>query len=283
MDAFRALDAVGLGDRDTRARTRCAPRWSSAPSTCPTFDELFDLYFSGLGEAIARSPRARMDALELDAGRVPALPRAARRSCCASRASSCRRWPQALLRADAGRLEQMLREAARAGAGSTSIEHGFQEGRFTHGAGGGARPRRAVGASWTRLKEQLGRRRRRRRRRAARASTSTAGCRTCTDMIKALRAQRAGAQDVTARATSSACRRWPRRASTTSPRTRSAACRRRSRKLAQRLKQRGRRSGGERAKRGKFDFKRHAAQEPAVRRRAVPHRLRSQAQATSRR
>ena len=38
----------------------------------------------------------------------------------------------ALLRADAGTLERMLREAAER-AGLSEIEHGFQEGRFTHG------------------------------------------------------------------------------------------------------------------------------------------------------
>ena len=82
-----------------------------------------------------------------------------------SRASSCRELARALLQGDPGRLEQLLREAAGRRA-SIEIQHGFQEGRFSHAMaealglgdlGGeidrlrrdlaGARPRRRHGAS----------------------------------------------------------------------------------------------------------------------------------------
>src|SRR5262249_48290112 len=60
---------------------------------------------------------------------------------------------RALLRADAGTLERMLREAA-GQAGLGDIEHGFQEGRFAHGVAH-ALGLSGVAAEIARLKEQL--------------------------------------------------------------------------------------------------------------------------------
>jgi uncharacterized protein len=129
MDAFRALDAVGLSDRET---VRAALRTTAVKRSVdvPTFDRLFDLYFSGLGEAIREITTATQAALGLDEDdferfleRLEELLR--------EQGIEMSPLAQALLRADAGRLEQMLRDAARQ-ARLDEIEHGFQEGRFTH-------------------------------------------------------------------------------------------------------------------------------------------------------
>src|SRR5262245_55602845 len=65
MDALRALDLVGLGDRET---VRAALRATAVKRALdvPTFDRLFDLYFSGMTEAIREATAATQAALELD-------------------------------------------------------------------------------------------------------------------------------------------------------------------------------------------------------------------------
>ena len=129
MDAFRALDTIGLSDRDT---VRAALRTTAVKRSVdvPTFDRLFDLYFSGLGEAIREVTAATQAALGLDQDDfehfLEQLEELLR-----EQGIEMSPLAQALLRADAGRLEQMLREAARQ-ARLDQIEHGFQEGRFTH-------------------------------------------------------------------------------------------------------------------------------------------------------
>jgi hypothetical protein len=129
MDAFRALDVVGLRDRET---VRAALRTTAVKRAVDvaTFDRLFDLYFSGLGEVIREVTAATQAAIGLDEEdferfleQLEALLR--------EQGIELSPLAQALLRADAGRLEQMLRDAARQ-ARLDEIEHGFQEGRFTH-------------------------------------------------------------------------------------------------------------------------------------------------------
>ena len=129
MDAFQALDAVGLGDRDT---VRAALRTTAVKRAVdvPTFDRLFDLFFSGLGEVIREVTAATQAAIGLDeedfARFLEQLEQLLQ-----EQGIELSQLAQALLRADAGRLEQLLRDAARQ-ARLSEIEHGFQEGRFTH-------------------------------------------------------------------------------------------------------------------------------------------------------
>jgi uncharacterized protein with von Willebrand factor type A (vWA) domain len=129
MDAFQALDVVGLGDRET---VRAALRTTAVKRAVdvPTFDRLFDLYFSGLGEVIREATAATQAAIGLDekdfARFLEQLERLLE-----EQGIDLSPLAQALLRADAGRLEQLLRDAARQ-ARLDEIEHGFQEGRFTH-------------------------------------------------------------------------------------------------------------------------------------------------------
>jgi len=151
MDAFRALDAVGLSDRET---VRAALRTTAVKRAVdvPTFDRLFDLYFSGLGEAIREITAATQAALGLDEDDfehfLEQLEELLR-----EQGIEMSPLAQALLRADAGRLEQMLRDAARQ-ARLDEIEHGFQEGRFTH-ALAGALGLGELGAELERLRRDL--------------------------------------------------------------------------------------------------------------------------------
>jgi uncharacterized protein with von Willebrand factor type A (vWA) domain len=151
MDAFRALDAVGLSDRDT---VRAALRTTAVKRAVdvPTFDRLFDLYFSGLGETIREITAATQAALGLDEedferflGQLDELLR--------EQGIEMSPLAQALLRADPGRLEQMMRDAARQ-ARLDEIEHGFQEGRFTH-ALAAALGLGELGAELERLRREL--------------------------------------------------------------------------------------------------------------------------------
>src|SRR5215475_13138902 len=129
MDAFRALDTVGLGDRET---VRAALRATAVKRAVdlPTFERLFELFFSGMGEVIREVTAATQAALGLDAEDFERFLQQLEELL---REQGIEMSPlaQALLRADAGRLEQMLRDAARQ-ARLDEIEHGLQEGRFTH-------------------------------------------------------------------------------------------------------------------------------------------------------
>jgi uncharacterized protein with von Willebrand factor type A (vWA) domain len=129
MDAFQALDTVGLGDRET---VRAALRATAVKRAVdvPTFDRLFELFFSGLGEVIREATAATQAAIGLDEDEFARFLADLERLL-AEQGIDLSPLARALLRADAGRLEQLLREAARQ-ARLDDIEHGFQEGRFTH-------------------------------------------------------------------------------------------------------------------------------------------------------
>ncbi len=151
MDTFRALSVVGLGDRET---VRATLRASMVKRTIdiPTFEQLFTLFFSGLTDAITQATAATSQALGLDDADFQRLLEELERLL-RERGIELSPLARALLGADGGRLERMLREAGeRARIGD--IQQGFQEGRFAHGVaselGLGALVREIE-----RLKEQL--------------------------------------------------------------------------------------------------------------------------------
>ncbi|HZP43715.1 MAG TPA: VWA domain-containing protein [Candidatus Binatia bacterium] len=130
MDGLRALDVLGLAERDVVRATLRATMVKRAVDV-PTFDRLFDLFFSGLADAIKEVTAATAAAMGLD---DPELQQLLEDLQAMLEAAGIRLSPlaQALLSADAGRLERLLRVAAeRARLGE--IQHGFQEGRFAHG------------------------------------------------------------------------------------------------------------------------------------------------------
>jgi uncharacterized protein with von Willebrand factor type A (vWA) domain len=139
MDGLRALGRIGLGDRES---VRAALRASTVKRAAdvPAFESLFDLFFAGLGETITKAVETTAEALSLEPDELQRLIEALQRLA-EEQGVDLSELAQALLRADGGSLERLLREAAER-AGIDGIQHGFQEGRFTHalaaalGAGG---------------------------------------------------------------------------------------------------------------------------------------------------
>ena len=130
MDVVRALDVVGLGERATvRAalRTTLVKRGVDVP----VYEELFDLFFSGLADAIQDLTGKTAQALEMDDPEFQRwLEELARRL--EEAGIDLSPLARALLSADGGTLERMMREAAER-ARLEDIQQGFQEGRFAHG------------------------------------------------------------------------------------------------------------------------------------------------------
>src|SRR5437870_13716259 len=130
MDMLRALDVVGLPNRDV---VRAALRTTMVKRTVdlPTFEQLFELFFSGLADAIKELTSGTVAALEMSEADFQQFLDQLKRVL-AERGIELSPLARALLSADAGTLERLLREAAER-AGREGIEHGFQEGRFMHG------------------------------------------------------------------------------------------------------------------------------------------------------
>jgi uncharacterized protein with von Willebrand factor type A (vWA) domain len=129
MDAMRALGALGLDERET---VRAALRATAVKRAVDvaTFDRLFDLFFSGMAPVIQELTEATRKALELDEAAFQRMLDDLERFL-AEEGIELSPLARALLQADAGRLEQLMREAAERGD-LGDIQHGFQEGKFTH-------------------------------------------------------------------------------------------------------------------------------------------------------
>jgi len=147
MDTFRALDLVGLGTRLGVKDVLRATLVKRAVDV-PTYDTLFDLYFSGVGEIVKQSEAGAMEALDLDAGEYQKLLEDLARFL-AEQGLETSELTQALLQQDTARLERLLREAAQR-AGVQRIERSFQEGQYSQGmqqalgVGGVARELQAI-------------------------------------------------------------------------------------------------------------------------------------------
>jgi len=129
MDMLRALDVVGLPDRQTvRATLRATMVKRSVD--LPTFETLFDLFFSGLADAIKELTAATASALEMSEEEFQRFLDQLKQRL-EEAGTELSPLARALLEADSGRLEKLLREAAEQ-AGVRDIQHGFQEGRFAH-------------------------------------------------------------------------------------------------------------------------------------------------------
>jgi len=153
LDAFRAVAELGVGDRESFKDALRAAMVKRAVDG-PVYDELFDLYFSGLGAAIQQGANALMEAMQISEAEFQSLmDRLA--EILQQLDVDLSELAQALLQNDSGRLEQLLREAAEQ-AGVQGIERSYQEGRYSHstaqslGLGG-------LSEELERLKEQLGR------------------------------------------------------------------------------------------------------------------------------
>jgi hypothetical protein len=130
MDVFRALDVVGIADRET---VRAALRTTLVKRSVdvPTYEQLFDLFFSGLADAIREVTAATATDMEMaEPDFQQFLDDLAK--LLAEAGIELTPLARALLSGDTGTLERLIREAA-ARARLDDIQQGFQEGRFAHG------------------------------------------------------------------------------------------------------------------------------------------------------
>jgi uncharacterized protein len=129
VDTFQALDAVGLADREV-VRATLRSTLVKRVVDVPTFEHLFELFFSGLSAAMEELTQATADALNLDAAALQRMIDDLRRML-EEQGVELSELVRALLEADSGTLERLLREAAQQ-AGVSDIQQAFQEGRFSH-------------------------------------------------------------------------------------------------------------------------------------------------------
>ncbi len=130
MDTFRALDLVGLGERRAVKdvlRTTLVKR----AVDLPTYDQLFELYFSGIGDIVKGTESRSMEALALDPAEYQKLLEDLARFL-AAQGIEPSELARALLAQDTARLEHLLRAASQR-AGVQRIERTFQEGQFSQG------------------------------------------------------------------------------------------------------------------------------------------------------
>jgi uncharacterized protein with von Willebrand factor type A (vWA) domain len=129
IDAFHAITETGLEQRDVFKDTLRATLIKRAIDA-PVFDDLFDLYFGGLGRFIGQSADALKDALQLSDADFQALMDRLMEAL-AELNIELSPLAQALLENDTGQLQRMIESAAeRANVGD--IERPLQEGRYSH-------------------------------------------------------------------------------------------------------------------------------------------------------
>src|SRR3989442_9285870 len=129
MDMLRALAVVGLPDRQTvRATLRTTMVKRSVD--LPTFETLFDLFFSGLADAIKELTAATASALEMSEEEFQRFLDQLKKRL-EEAGTELSPLARALLEADSGRLEKLLREAAEQ-AGGRGNQHGFPGGPLPH-------------------------------------------------------------------------------------------------------------------------------------------------------
>lgn len=132
LDALSALGELGLSSRDV-VRDVLRATMVKRSADLPAFEELFELFFSALGQAIREQGEATARGVaDSPVDYQELLDELERRL--AERAEPLSEIAQALLRNDDGTLERRIREAAekvRAARG----QRGFREGQFGHALG----------------------------------------------------------------------------------------------------------------------------------------------------
>ncbi len=128
LDALEVLRFVSLEERETFKSALRATLVKSAQDM-EAFDELFDIYFSGLGEMIKNGLESVSQGIFLTDEEMREILNKLIETL-ESAGISISELLRALLQGDRGRLEQLLREAGeRIGAGT--IQNMLQEGFFT--------------------------------------------------------------------------------------------------------------------------------------------------------
>jgi uncharacterized protein len=129
MDTLAAVGLTGIRDRLVLKDTLRATLVKRVVDI-PVFDELFDLFFTGLGEIIKAASNATMGAMEMTEEEfqkfLEQLEEALK-----NMGSELSELAKSLLLNNTGQLEKMLREAAQ-GANLQDIQRSFQEGQFSN-------------------------------------------------------------------------------------------------------------------------------------------------------
>ncbi len=129
MDSFAALGLTGIRNRELLKDTLRATLVKRVVDI-PVYDELFDLYFTGLGEIIKSAAASTMSAMEMSEEEfqrfLEQLEEALK-----NMGTELSDLARALLTNNTGQLERLLREAAQ-GANLQDIQRSFQEGQFAN-------------------------------------------------------------------------------------------------------------------------------------------------------
>ncbi|MGC1337281.1 MAG: hypothetical protein WA836_04080, partial [Candidatus Binataceae bacterium] len=127
LDAFSASEITGLSERDSfRAALRATMIKRS--SELPVFEELFDVYFSGLGEIIKQASKAVQDALSMSDQEFQKFLDQIEEML-KKEGKNLSELAKQLLQNNSGAMEKKLREAARA-ARLKGIERTIEENYF---------------------------------------------------------------------------------------------------------------------------------------------------------
>jgi uncharacterized protein len=129
MDTFSALGLIGIADRQTFKDALRATLVKRVVDI-PVYDELFDLYFTGLGEMIKAAGAATMQAMDMSPEEfqqfLEQLEEALK-----NMGANLSELARSLLTNNTGQLERLLREAAE-NANLQNIQRSFQEGQFAN-------------------------------------------------------------------------------------------------------------------------------------------------------
>lgn len=133
LDALSALERTGLGSRDLVKEVLRATMVKRA-TDLPTFDELFDLYFSGLGQAIKEVGEAGGQSVAENASDYQELLDMLEQLM-QENDRELSEIAKALMQHDDGTLEQKIREAMEQAKGQGGGEGRNREGRLGHALG----------------------------------------------------------------------------------------------------------------------------------------------------
>jgi uncharacterized protein with von Willebrand factor type A (vWA) domain len=129
MDTFSALGLIGIRDRQIFKDALRATLVKRVVDIS-VYDELFDLYFTGLGEIIKAAGAETMAAMEMSEEEfqrfLEQLEEALK-----NMGTELSELAKSLLNNNTGQLEKMLREAAQQ-ANLQNIQRSFQEGQFAN-------------------------------------------------------------------------------------------------------------------------------------------------------
>ncbi len=127
LDALGASELTGLGEREAfRAALRAT--MVKRASELPMFEELFELYFSGLGEIIKQAGRAVRDALAMSDQEFQKFLEEME-ELLKKKGQQLSELARQLLRDNSGQLERMIRDAARE-VRLANIERAIEENHF---------------------------------------------------------------------------------------------------------------------------------------------------------